>query len=166
MEKIIDSVGGVNINITPEELKYITGYIEETSKLQNASTPTVTNAGLQKLNGRQAVAYTMIIYTAGGDFERTQRQRTVLVEVLNKIKETGATNSASVVLQLLPYAETSMSNTEILKSVTSIFTLDIKNIDRERFPLDGYCDGKMISDVWYLRILSLTGVNINVFIFL
>ena len=37
------------------------------------------NAGLQKLNGRQAVAYTRIRYTAGGDFERTQRERTVLV---------------------------------------------------------------------------------------
>ena len=41
-EKIIDSVGGVDINITPEELKYINGNIEETSELQNASIPTVT----------------------------------------------------------------------------------------------------------------------------
>ena len=43
-----------------------------------------------------------------------------------------------------------MSNTEILKSLTSISTLNIKNIDQERFPLDGYCDGKMIGGVWYL----------------
>lgn len=149
-EKIIDSIGGVDINITPEELKYINGYIEDTSKLENASIPTVTKVGLQKLNGRQAVAYTRIRYTAGGDFERSQRQRTVLVAVLNKIKGKSPTNIANVVLQLLPYTETSMSNTEILKSLTSISTLDIKNIDQERFPLDGYCNGKMIGGVWYL----------------
>lgn len=149
-EKIIDSVGGIDINITPEEIKYINEYITETSKLENASIPTVTKAGLQKLNGRQAVAYTRIRYTAGGDFERTQRERTVLVDVLNKIKETSPTNIANVALQLLPYTETSMSNTDILKSLTSISTLNIKNIDQERFPLDGYCDGKMIGGIWYL----------------
>jgi LCP family protein required for cell wall assembly len=150
LEKIIDSVGGVDINVTPEELKYINGYIEETSKLESTSIPTVNHTGLQKLNGRQAVAYTRIRYTAGGDFERTQRQRTLLVAVLNKIKEKGPTNVANVALQLLPYTETSMSNTEILKSLTSISTLDIKNIDQQRFPLDGYCYGKMIGGVWYL----------------
>lgn len=149
-EKIIDSVGGVDINITPEELKYINGYIEETSKLENASIPTVTNLGLQKVNGRQAVAYTRIRYTDGGDFERTQRQRTVLVAVLDKIKKTKTTNIANVVSQLLPYTETSMSNTEILKSLTSISAAGIKDIDQQRFPLDCYCDGKMIGDVWYL----------------
>lgn len=150
LEKIIDSVGGVDINVTPEELKYINGYIEETSKLESAPIPTVNHTGVQKLNGRQAVAYTRIRYTAGGDFERTQRQRTLLVAVLNKIKEKGPTNVANVALQLLPYTETSMSNTEILKSLTSISTLDIKNIDQQRFPLDGYCYGKMIGGVWYL----------------
>jgi LCP family protein required for cell wall assembly len=149
-EKIIDSVGGVDINITPEELKYINGYIEETSKLENASIPNVTNVGLQKVNGRQAVAYTRIRYTDGGDFERTQRQRTVLVAVLNKIKKTKPTNIAKVVSQLLPYTETSMTNTEILKSLTSISIVGIKDIDQQRFPLDSYCDGKMIAGVWYL----------------
>lgn len=165
-EKIIDSVGGVYINITPEELKYINRYIEETSNIENTSIPTVTNAGLQKLNGRQAVAYTRIRYTAGGDFERTQRQRTVLVAVLNKIEETSPKNIANVALQLLPYTETSMSNTEILKAVTSISTLDIKNIDQERFPLDGYCDGKIIGGIWYLVFdLEATKNQMHKFIF-
>lgn len=165
-EKIIDSVGGVDINITPEELKYINGYIEEISNIENASIPIVTNAGLQKLNGRQAVAYTRIRYTAGGDFERTQRQRTVLVAVLNKIQETSPKDIANVALQLLPYTETSMSNTEILKAVTSISTLDIKNIDQERFPLDGYCDGKIIGGIWYLVFdLEATKNQMHKFIF-
>jgi LCP family protein required for cell wall assembly len=165
-EKIIDSVGGVDININPEELKYINENVKGTSKLQNAAIPTVTKVGLQKLNGRQAVAYTRIRYTAGGDFERTQRQRTVLVAVLNKIKETNPTNIANVVSQLLPYTETSMSNTEILKSIASISTLGIKDIEQQRFPLDEYCDGKMINGVWYLMFdLDATKNQMHKYIF-
>lgn len=93
-----------------------------------------------------------IIDSVGGVdiFERTQRQRTVLVAILNKIKATSPKNIVNVTLQLMPYTETSMSNAEILKSVTSISILDIKNIEQERFPLDGYCNGKMIGGVWYL----------------
>lgn len=149
-EKIIDSIGGIDINITREEIKYINENIVETSKLENSSIPTAANVGLRKVNGKQALAYARLRETAGGDFERTQRERNVLVAVLNKIKEKSTTNIANVVLQLLPYTETSMSNTEILKSLKSISTLNIKNIDQERFPLDEYCNGKMISGVWYL----------------
>lgn len=165
-EKIIDSVGGIDINITSEELKYINGYIEETSRIENTPILSVTRAGLQKLNGKQAVAYTRIRYTAGGDFERTQRQRTVLVAIFNKIKDSNPANIAKVALQLLPYTETSMSNTEILKSVKSIYELNIVNIEQERFPLDGYCNGKILSGVWYLIFdLEATKNQMNKYIF-
>lgn len=149
-EKIIDAVGGIDINITSEEIKYINGYIDETSKLQNTSIAFIKNTGMQRLSGKQAVAYTRIRYTAGGDFERTQRQRNVLLEIIKKVKETGPTNIINVTLELLPYTETSMSNSEILKLVKSISALDMVNVDEARFPLDGYCDGKTIHGIWYL----------------
>ncbi|AWI06373.1 LCP family protein [Clostridium drakei] len=165
-EKIIDSVGGIEINITPEEIKYINGYIKETSKIENASIPLINNPGLQKVNGRQAVAYTRIRYTAGGDFERTQRQRNVLIAVLNKIKKISSTSIVNVVSELLPYTETNMSNTDILKMLTSIYTLGIKDIGEQRFPLDGYCDGKMIDNVWYLMFdLNATKNQMHKYIF-
>lgn len=154
-EKIIDSIGGADINITPEEVKFI-----------NEDASTSTSAGLQKLNGSQALAYTRIRHTDGGDFERTQRQRTVLVNVLNKIEKTNPKDIANIVSKLLPYTETSMSNTEILKSLTSISLLGIKNIDQQRFPLDDYCDGKMIAGVWYLIFdLDATKSQMHKYIF-
>ncbi|NMM63683.1 LCP family protein [Clostridium sp. P21] len=147
-EKIIDSVGGVDINITPEELKYMTEDIGE--NFENEPISIVTSSGLQKVNGREALAYTRIRNTDGGDFERTQRQRTVLIDVLSKIKKTPPIGIPKIVSELLPYTETSMSNTEILKMITSMYTLGIKDIDQQRFPLDSYCNGKMIAGVWYL----------------
>lgn len=165
-EKIIDSVGGIDLNITPEEIKYENEYIEDTSEIENASIPAVTNCGLQKVNGRQAVAYTRIRYTSGGDFERTQRERTVLIAVLNKIEKIPPMGMANVVSKLLPYTETSMSNTEILKMITSMYTLGIKDIGEQRFPLDGYCYGKTIDNTWYLIFdLNATKNQIHQYIF-
>jgi len=165
-EKIIDSLGGVDINITSEEIQYINPYIEETSRLQNEQAPFITNAGLQKLNGRQAIAYARVRYTAGGDFERTQRQRIVLVDVLNKIKTINITNIPNIVSQLLPYTETRMSNTEIIKLMTSIYMLGISNIEQERFPVDGYCNEKMINGTSYLVFdLDATKNQIHKYIF-
>lgn len=165
-EKIIDSVGGIDLNITPEEIKYENEYIKETSEIENASIPAITNSGLQKVNGRQAVAYTRIRYTAGGDFERTQRERTVLIDVLNKIEKIPPMGMANIVSKLLPYTETSMSNTDILKMLTSVYRLGIKNIGEQRFPLDGYCYGKMIDNIWYLIFdLNATKNQMHQYIF-
>lgn len=166
-KKIIDNLGGIDININLEELKYINESVEANFRLlEGAAIPTITNVGVQKLNGAQILAYSRIRDTAGGDFERTQRQRNVIVAVLNKIKETNPRNIANVISQLLPYTETSMSNTEILKSLASISTLGIKDIDQQRFPLDEYCDGKMINGVWYLIFdLDVTKNQMHKYIF-
>ncbi|MDZ7548740.1 LCP family protein, partial [Clostridium perfringens] len=60
---IIDKLGGVTINIIPEEISHIPG---------------ITSAGNQVLNGKQALAYSRIRYASGGDYKRTERQRTVV----------------------------------------------------------------------------------------
>ncbi|MGE5627279.1 MAG: LCP family protein [Solirubrobacterales bacterium] len=166
LEKIIDSVGGIEINITSEELKYINFYIDETSTLENEKAPLITSTGVQNLNGRQAVAYSRIRYTAGGDYERTERQRTVLAELFKKIKAAGAANVPKEVLELLPYTETSLSNADIVKYGTSIFSMGINNIEQQRFPEDGFCEGKTINGVWYLVFdLEATKKQMHNFIF-
>lgn len=165
-EKIIDSVGGVEVNITPAELKYVNSNTDENSENGDAAASIVTNSGLQKVNGRQALKYTRIRENDGGDFERTERERTVLIHVLNKIKKVPPTDMIGLVSELLPYTETNMSNTNILKMLTSIYTLGIKDIGEQRFPLDGYCDGKMIDNVWYLMFdLNATKNQMHKYIF-
>ncbi len=60
--------------------------MQGTAKVENKVIQEVQNPGLQNLNGMQAVAYARIRYTSGGDYERTERQRTVLTAIMNKIK--------------------------------------------------------------------------------
>ncbi|MBE6055733.1 LCP family protein [Clostridium sp.] len=150
LEKIIDTVGGVEIPVRSDEIKYINAYMQETARIEGKSVQEVQNPGLQNLNGIQAVAYARIRYTSGGDYERTERQRTVLTAIMNKVKKLGPTEFPKVVSSLLPNVESSLSSTEIMKMGTSAFSLGVENVEQQRFPLDDYCQGKLIDGVYYL----------------
>lgn len=166
LEKIIDAVGGINLNITNDELKYINSYVIETSKIEKSAVPVMSKAGFQHVNGRQAVAYTRIRYTSGGDFERTTRQRTVLTALLNEIMKTSVSNLPNVVSNLAQYTETSLSSTDMIKMATSVATSGIRDIVQERFPVDGYCNALTKDGVWYLQLdLNATKDQLYKFIY-
>ena len=150
LEKIIDSLGGVSINVKKEEIPLINGYMAETANIEKVKVPTVTKSGTQTLNGMQAVAYTRIRYVGNGDYERTERQRTVLSAIFEKIQAAGVSKYPSIVTTILPYTETSMSTPTLISTGTGVLTSGTKTLDQERFPIDGYCEGKFIDKVWYL----------------
>ncbi|PJI08946.1 MULTISPECIES: LCP family protein [Clostridium] len=166
MEKIIDKINGVEINVQPDEIQYLNAYIDEVSKLEKITPNHVTSAGNQLLDGRQAVAYSRIRYTAGGDFERTERQRTVLTAVFNKVKNQGKGDMLSILNELLPYTETNLGSIDIAKDGANFLSMNIKSVDQERFPIDGYCSGLTVDGVWYLKAdLSATSDQMRKYIF-
>ncbi len=116
--RAVDMVGGVDVDVTEEELPYINGYQTENAQVTGAEITPVTYAGYQHLNGIQALAYCRIRYTAGSDYKRTERQRTVLSQIFQNAKQQGPVKMAQIVDAMLPYISTSYSGTELL-SVTS-----------------------------------------------
>lgn len=135
LTEIIDKLGEVKINIIPEEIHHIPG---------------ITSPGEQVLNGEEALAYSRIRYATGGDYKRTERQRVVLEAVFEKLKSTPTKEYNSLINGFLPYIETNMSSMDMIKLATDVAPLVKGNLETARFPLDGYCDGKMINGVWYL----------------
>lgn len=135
LPEIIDKLGGVKINIIQEEIHHIPG---------------ITSPGEQVLNGEQALAYSRIRYATGGDYKRSERQRVVLEAVFEKLKSTPTKEYPSLIDDFLPYVETNMSSMDIIKLATDAAPLVKGNLETARFPLDGYCDGKIINGVWYL----------------
>ena len=82
----IDALGGVEIEVTTAEVKYINEYVSQMAKEIGSDGTKVKKAGLQTLNGAQATGYARIRYTSGDDFKRASRQRIVLERMLNKAK--------------------------------------------------------------------------------
>ena len=110
----VDALGGVDIDITSDELKYLNSYIDATSQSSGVKATHITSAGKQKLSGVQAVAYSRIRYTAGGDYKRAERMRTVVQAMVTKAKSLSATQLISVANKILPHVSTNISNSEII----------------------------------------------------
>ncbi len=142
---IVDAVGGVTIDITESELKYINSYIDETSKVTKTNASHVTKAGKQNLSGVQAVAYGRIRYTAGGDYKRTERMRDVMMAVFSKVKSMSISKLNKLADTLLPKIYTNIEGGEILSLLPQIASYKIK--DSTGWPYE--TKGATIGGVWY-----------------
>ena len=85
LPKIIDKIGGIELDIDADELEYINGYIAHLNNINGTSEPAIESTGLQHVSGTQALAFCRIRYTSGGDYKRTERHREVLTKIFEKI---------------------------------------------------------------------------------
>lgn len=146
---IINILGGVDIEITEDELEYINSYISDINNKDGTSSPNITYSGVQHLDGTQALAYSRIRYTDGGDYKRTERQRTVLEALFNKLTSTSVASYNSLLNEVLPYVQTNLNATDILSLGTKVLGIG-NNLEQDRFPRDGYGEGAMINGTYYL----------------
>lgn len=133
---VIDKLGGVEMEITEEEIKFINSYIKDIDGKNGTNTSQVTNSGLVNLNGTQATAYSRIRYTEGRDFKRTERQRDVIVALFDKFKNISIGELTGMVEELLPLVKTNLTNTEIISISTKALGVSNKTIQQGRFPKD------------------------------
>jgi polyisoprenyl-teichoic acid--peptidoglycan teichoic acid transferase len=105
---IMDAFGGVEINVKDYEVSEMQSY-------------GIKKAGTYNLTGKQALGYSRIRHVGKWDYERTQRQRTVLDSLFNKAKAKGAGAAMSLVSKILPSIETSMTNADIIELGNKIF---------------------------------------------
>lgn len=143
--EIINAIGGVNINVTNDELQYINRYIDETSNVTGIKSSHIIKAGTQNLDGVQAVAYGRIRYTAGGDYKRTERMRTVLTKVMDKAKKLSITQLNKLADTILPKVHTNISAGEIFSLLPQLASYTI--VDSEGWPNNP--KGATIGGVWY-----------------
>lgn len=147
---IIDQLGGLQLNITDEELTYINKYIDQINNLDGRNSSHITYSGEQFVDGVQALAYSRIRYTAGGDYERTQRQRTVLNGLFEKAMTIAPSQYVGLINNILPYVQTNLSANDILALSTKVASIGTNGLEQERFPRDEYCWGENINGVYYL----------------
>lgn len=116
----VDQLGGVQLTITSEEIKYINGYIDETSRVTGKTSQHITEPGTYTVDGVQAVSYSRIRYTDGGDYKRTERMRTVIEAMFSKLKTKSLAEINSFADAILPHVYTNISATDIISMVPSM----------------------------------------------
>lgn len=114
--KLVDAVGGVDMEVSNEEVQWINAYLNEYNLLEGRDITTdyldTSLSGEIHLNGAQALAYSRNRYI-GTDFGRTERQRKVLSAVIKKLPLALATNSDALMNELLPNLTTNLRQTEM-----------------------------------------------------
>lgn len=119
----VDSLGGVYIDIDESEIKYVNDYIDATSESSGVKSSHITHSGRQKLDGVQAVSYTRVRYTAGGDYKRTERMRTVVDAMLSKAKTLSISQLNNFVDTILQPDKTGQSKIRTNISTSEIWGL-------------------------------------------
>ena len=141
----VDSLGGVYIDIDESEIKYVNDYIDATSESSGVKSSHITHSGRQKLDGVQAVSYTRVRYTAGGDYKRTERMRNVMTACLEKVKQMSVSELNAITDKVLPRIYTNIDANEIVSLIPTVASYKIT--ESKGWPPT--VEGKIINGVWY-----------------
>ena len=121
----VDALGGVTLDITSDEVKYINDYIDATAKITNKESKHISTAGKHLVDGVQAVAYSRIRYTAGGDYKRTERMRNVIEAMLSKLKTKSLGEINSLADEILPKIYTNIDTGDVISMVPSLTSFNV-----------------------------------------
>ncbi len=149
MGEIIDAVGGIEAELTKDEVRMNNAYAFNDIISQyclennlNANDYYIKTPGKHHLNGVQAVAYSRIrraknIWGTNNDFGRTDRQRYVMEQLFNKALTLSKSQYVKLAKALIPYTETSLSYGEIISLATNVL-LESPTFEQSRMPMNEY----------------------------
>lgn len=165
MADLVNQIGGLELDV---ESDYIRDRINAVIKMDNKAlgididTDLLSSSGVQTLNGKQVQAFARW-RTGSSDFERTQRQREVIVAILEKLK-----NEFSL-MQLMRLAATNFDNVytnmslaTIMQLAPALFELDLSSIEQLRIPVDGAYKNQTVSGMAVLmpdRDKNIAAIN-------
>lgn len=97
----INLLGGVDLEISKAEFRYINGFITETVKGTNLGSTQLKSAGMNHLDGVQAVAYGRL-RLMDTDYARTERQRKIIELAFAKAKQADYPTLNNILVTVLP----------------------------------------------------------------
>ena len=104
----VNILGGVDLELTNAEFKYINSYITETVKGTGIGSTHLEHAGMNHLDGIQAVAYARLRYM-DDDYTRTARQRKIIQLCVDKAKKADPQTLSDLAGNMLSMVATSLT---------------------------------------------------------
>ena len=144
-QRIAQALGGIEVDITEAEMKNINKNAVNQAKIAyNAgiAEPDQINEYLETygpsthLNGRQTLAYARI-RSVDSDFSRAERQRTVLIKLLEKLKGKNALEIISLVNTFSGDVKTNMDFNRIAEIAMTVLNSNLGEVETFRIPMNG-----------------------------
>ena len=131
----INILGGVDIEVTKPEFKYINSYITETVKGTGIGSVQLKAPGMQHLDGVQAVAYARLRYM-DTDYQRTERQRKVIELAFEKAKKADLKTLNDLLGNMLSMVATNLTWQDGLDVINDFGKYNLKDTAGFPFELD------------------------------
>ncbi|MDE5853945.1 MAG: LCP family protein [Ruminococcus sp.] len=148
---IIDSVGGIKIDISDAEAQEINTILQaEVNSIMGDDTLSDLLSGGGKdilLNGKQALSYARIRYVGNADFERTERQRKVIELVMNKVKSFSPSSLSNISKSVMPNVSTNMPSMNMYTLSLRVPLLVGYETQQLQIPAESTYYGEYVSDV-------------------
>ncbi|HOU10123.1 MAG TPA: LCP family protein [Clostridiales bacterium] len=126
--KAVNGLGGVDVEITESEAKYLRDKVH---------LETIQAGESVHLNGNQALWYCRI-RKLDSDFMRTKRQRKVITSLVGKAREESAWELTKLVKSVLPNVETDMNPMVLTNFAFGAFFRYVRyDLEQARVPADG-----------------------------
>ncbi len=143
--KVIDTIGGVEINLTEEEHSILMSRYHRTSVLK-------LEPGINNMNGTQALAYCRLRQDSKADFGRTERQRYVLQQIFLSMKSQPISQWFEMAEAVMPEISTDLSYDKILGYLKDVIFMGTTDIEQFRIPVDGSFENDSVNGQDVLKI--------------
>ena len=147
---IMDEIGGVEVNVEEKDIDEVNKYIDACydyyyDRKDEVKKEYITQSGVQRLNGYQALAFSRIRYTDDA-FARDNRHRDVAQSVYKEFLKSGPEEYKKSADILLENTKTNISPMEMLNLGYTIYQINDKDIEQLQFPLEEHRNGHIINN--------------------
>lgn len=138
LSDIIDKMGGIELTISDKEVTVANNYIREMCNLRELTPEDylLSGGGTYSCSGIQAVAYARIRYVGNADYQRTERQRTVLTKMMEKMKDLSVTELYDFAQAVLPLVTHNIPESEMWTMLAKAPALFQYDLVKDRIPYD------------------------------
>lgn len=136
-EDIINTLGGVELEITQAEADLINRHSGESSSKR-------LTGGTRVLTGKQARYYSRI-RAIGNDQARTERQRKVVMSLVNKLKQSDLFTINNALAKILNMITTNINKNEMLALASNVMTYLSYPMEQNRIPIEGGYDSTFVT---------------------
>ena len=166
LSTLVDDVGGIDIELSEQEIVHLNNYCQETSEVTGKSYEELPEvAGTYTLNGVQAVSYARIRYTAGEDMKRAQRQRLVIMKIVDKARASGLSGVNAIINDVFPLCKTNISNAMLIKMAAQMISY-YAIVDTSGFPFEFREESQYINEEYMVPVtLEQNVIELHQFLF-
>ena len=135
---IVFIMGGVEVDIKEYEIdsinEMIPGSYGQCTYSNKGDMKLLSSPGKQIINGYQAIAYTRIRKVDSAIY-RDERQREVMLSIINTMKEKDFSEYPHLLNTLLPYVSTNLTPTDIINLAFTAYSFKPLTIKQGQFPI-------------------------------